>query len=263
MDINDIRKIGGRLKREISDHLDELRSGDSLGRGAGGDITHPIDRRAEDIVYEELERLNEPVTLISEECGIRNIRGGGPALLVDPIDGSRNAISGVPLFSTSIALIEGKTVNDTSVGYVVNLISGDEYWATKGGGSFLNGLAIRTQQDSIPRVIAYETQTPRIDLPKIMLLLSLFNRTRCFGSTALDMAFLAQGTVSAFIVPSSSRSFDFAAGYLLIKEAGGVVTDLEGSDIHEVIISVERSTPLLASANEEIQGKALELLGNK
>jgi myo-inositol-1(or 4)-monophosphatase len=260
MDINDIRKIGIRLKTEISDKLHELRKGDPLGKGASGDITHPIDKRAEDIVYEELVKLDEPVTLVSEECGLKDIKGGGARLLVDPVDGSRNAISGVPLFSTSIALIEGDTIRNTSAGYVVNLVSGDEFWAIKGGGSFLNGFPIRTQQDNLFRVIAYEAQVTRRDIPRIQPLLSLFNRARCFGSTALDMAFLAQGTISTFVVPSPSRSFDFAAGSLLIKEAGGVVTDTDGNEISDVKVSVQKSTPLLASANEEMHRKALEIL---
>ncbi len=260
MDINNIKKIGDRLKKEISSHMDVLSNHASLGKGASGDTTHPIDKLAEDIVYEELERLGEPVTLVSEECGIREIKGGGPRLLVDPIDGSRNAVSGIPLFSTSIALVDGDTVGQTEIGYVVNLVSGDEFWAIKGEGSFMNGSPITTQQDAVFRVIAYEAQTPKTDIPAIMPLISVFHRARCFGSTALDLAFLAQGAVSVFVVPSLSRSFDFAAGYLLIKEAGGIVTDIDGKEIDGVEVSVNRSTPLLASANEELHRKAVEIL---
>jgi myo-inositol-1(or 4)-monophosphatase len=260
MDINDIRKIGARLIKEISSHMEVLSDHASLGKGASGDTTHPVDKLAEDIVCEELERLGEPVTLISEECGTREIKGGGPRLLVDPIDGSRNAVSGIPLFSTSIALVNGDTVGQTKIGYVVNLVSGDEFWAIKGQGSFLNGSHIRTQQDAVFRVIAYEAQTPKTDIPVIMPLISVFHRARCFGSTALDLAFLAQGAVSVFVVPSQSRSFDFAAGYLLIKEAGGIVTGLDGKEIDGVEVSVNRSTPLLASANEALHRKAIEIL---
>ncbi|HDH13396.1 MAG TPA: hypothetical protein ENG83_14575 [Nitrospirae bacterium] len=260
MNINDIRKIGERLGREIPLHLTGLRAGAPIGKGASGDITHPIDKRAEDIVIEEIKKLGAPVTLVSEECGVRDINGGGVRLLVDPIDGSRNAISGIPLFSTSIALVDGDTIGDTTAGYVINLISGDEFWAVRGGGSYLNGLPIKTQQDSTFRVLAYEAQTPGKDIPGILPLVSLFNRARCFGSTALDMAFLSQGAVSVFIVPSQSRSFDFAAGYLLVKEAGGIVTDLFGKKIDEVETGVKRSTPLLASANKELHRKALEIL---
>ncbi|HDH53620.1 MAG TPA: hypothetical protein ENH24_03955 [Nitrospirae bacterium] len=263
MNIKDIRKIGERLGREIPLHLTELRAGAPIGKGASGDITHPIDKRAEDIVIDEVKKLGAPVTLVSEECGVRDINGGGVRLLVDPVDGSRNAISGIPLFSTSIALIDGDTIGDTSAGYVINLISGDEFWAVRGSGSYLNGLPIKTQQDSIFRVLAYEAQTPAKDIPEILPLVSLFNRARCFGSTALDMAFLSQGGVSVFIVPSQSRSFDFASGYLLIKEAGGIVTDLTGKNIDEIEIGVKRSTPILASANKELHRKALEILNGQ
>ena len=260
MEIGDIRKIGKHLKEEISLHLNELQKDDHLGKGAGGDITHPIDKRAEDIVYEELRELGKPVTLISEECGLKDINGGGPNFLVDPIDGSRNAISGVPLFSTSMALIDGNTVGDITIGYVIDLISGDEFWALKWRGSYLNGLPVTTQTDSVFRVIAYEARTPRIDIPTIIPLISMFNRTRCFGSTALDMAFLASGRLSMFVVPSPSRCFDFAAGYLLVKEAGGIVTDINGEGIEHIEAGVKRSTPLLASANEDMHKRALEVL---
>jgi fructose-1,6-bisphosphatase/inositol monophosphatase family enzyme len=64
MDINDIRKIGERLKREIPSHLEELRRGSPIGKGASGDITHPIDKRAEDIVIEEAEKFNTPLTIM-------------------------------------------------------------------------------------------------------------------------------------------------------------------------------------------------------
>ena len=261
MDINDIRKIGERLKTEMQPHLDELRQGPPLGKGAGGDITHLIDKRAEDIVIEELEILKEPVTLISEECGVKDIYGGGPRILLDPIDGSRNALSGVPLFSTSIALVDGDTIGNVVAGYVLNIISGDEFWAVRGKGSYLNGAQIKTQQDDTCRVIAYEAQVPRRDIPAMIPLLSLFNRARCFGSTALDMAFLAQGAISVFIVPSPSRSFDFAAGYLLVNEAGGVISDLKGGDMDNVLIGVKRATPLLATANTELHKMAIEAIG--
>ncbi len=263
MEIKDLRKIGKRLMNEIASRIQELRKGGHIGRGASGDMTHPIDKRAEDIVIEEIEKLCMPVTLISEECGVREINGGGIRFLMDPVDGSRNAISGIPLFSTSIALLNGDTIGDITVGYIVNLVSGDEFWAERGVGSFLNGLPVKTQQDSALRVIAFEARTPRIEVQEIIPLLSRFNRIRCFGSTALDMAFLSQGALSVFIVPSQSRSFDFAAGYLLVKEAGGIVTDLDGRDIDKVRVGVERSTPLLVSGNRELHARALETLGRK
>ncbi len=260
MDIADLRAIGKRLREEIPPLIWKFHGGAPIGRGASGDKTYPIDKRAEEIIFKEIEKFKEPVTLVSEEYGFKDIRGRGARLLIDPIDGSKNALSGLPFFSTSIAIVEGNTLKYSSIGYIINLINGDEYWAIRGGGSFFNGRLIRTQQVDDFRIIAYEAQTPRIDIPKIMPLLSLFKRTRCLGSTALDMALLAQGVISVFVTPSPSRSFDFAAGYLLIKEAGGIVTDLKGRELDNVQIGIEKVSPILASANKRLHEKAPRVL---
>ena len=151
-------------------------------------------------------------------------------------------------------------MSDIQAGYVVDIISGDEYWAVSGGGSFCNGQNIRVQQENAFMIAGYETQVPGKDLPRIMPLISMFNRVRCFGSTALDLAFLAKGSLSLFVMPSPSRSFDFAAGYLLVKEAGGIVTDLEGNSIKDTEIGVKRSVSLLVTASPEMHRRALDAL---
>jgi len=260
MDIKDLRTIGKRLRQEISPLVWKLHGSVPISKGASGDMTYPIDKKAEEIIFDEIEKLGEPVTLVSEEYGFKDLHGGGSRLLIDPIDGSKNALSGIPFFSTSIAVIEGETINHTSIGYVINLINGDEFWAVKGRGSFFNETPVKTQQDEDFNIIVYEAQTPKRDIPKIVPLLSMFRKTRCFGSIALDMAFLAQGAVSMFIAPAPSRSFDFASGYLLIKEAGGIITDLEGKEITETKTGMEKSSPLLASGNEKLHLKALKAL---
>jgi len=261
MDIDRLRSIGERLRREVPPLIWMFHGSESIGRGASGDKTYPIDKKAEDIIIEELEKMQESITIVSEECGIKRLNSRGEInILIDPIDGSKNALSGIPLFSTSIALLEGDSIKDTSIGYIINLTNGDEYWAIRGKGSFLNGNPINTQQSDDLYVVAYEVRTPRIEIPEILPILSLSRRARCFGSTALDMAFLSQGAVSVFITPAPSRSFDFAAGYLLIKEAGGIVTDLNGNRIEDIRIGLERSTPLLASANKGLHEKALKAL---
>ncbi len=260
MNITNLRTIGKRLRQEIPPLVWKLHGSSPISKGASGDMTYPIDKMAEEIVFEEIEKLNKPVTIVSEEYGFKDIKGGGPKLLLDPIDGSKNALSGIPFFSTSIAVVEGETINHTLIGYVINLINGDEFWAVKDGGSFFNGTPIKTQQDEGLHVIAYEAQTPKADIPKIIPLLSMFRRTRCLGSTALDMALLAQGAVSIFITPVPSRSFDFTSGYLLIKEAGGIITDLNGKKIDKIPVGIEKASPLLASGNEKLHRKALEVL---
>ena len=232
----------------------------ALGIGAAGDKTFLIDKIAEDIIISELESSGMPLSIVSEEYGLKEIGGGGRKVLIDPVDGSKNAVSGIPFYCTSIAVAEGDTVGSITTAYVVNLISGDEFLAEKGRGAFLNSERIFSQKDDELYLVAYEAQAPGKDIPGIIPLLARSRKTRCLGATALDLAYLAYGAVSVFVSPSPSRSFDFAGGWLLVKEAGGEFTDMEGNTIEDVAIGLKRSVPLLASGNPRLHDRALGLL---
>lgn len=261
MKIEQLRAIGKRLLKEIPLIKKDKRQ--VLGIGASGDKTYPIDKIAEDMILSGLHESGEALTVVSEEIGVKDIRGGGKKVLIDPIDGSRNAISGIPFYCTSIAVLDGDTVGDIAIAYIVNLINGDEFWVKKGKGAFLNGQKIKTQKDSIFYLIAYEAQAPHKDIPRIIPLFSESRKTRCLGSTALDLAYLASGAISVFVSPSPSRSFDFAGGWLLVEEAGGIFTDLRGDTIDTLEVSLKKSITLLVSGNANLHEKALRLLSQK
>jgi myo-inositol-1(or 4)-monophosphatase len=235
----------------------------ALGVGAGGDKTFPIDKVAEDIIISELESSGLPLSIISEEYGLKELNGGGKKVLIDPIDGSKNAISGIPFYCTSIAIAEGDTIGSISTAYVVNLINGDEFHAEKNKGAFLNGERIATQKDGEFYLVAYEAQTPGNDISRILPLLSKSRKTRCLGATALDLAYVACGAISVFVSPSLSRSLDFAGGWLLVREAGGVATDLEGNSLDDIEMGLKRSAPLLVSGNMNLHDKALRILNEQ
>lgn len=263
MNVLDLRAIGKKLIDEISviRHSPDIKQ--SLGYGAGGDKTFQIDRQAEEIVIAGLRALKESFTVISEETGVMDINGGGRKVVIDPIDGSKNAISGIPFFCTSIAAADGNTIGDVNLSYIINLINGDEFWAEKGAGAFFNGKQIHTQKDDKFYLIAYEAQRPEKDIPRIVNLLSNANKTRCLGATALDLAYLSNGAISVFVSPSPSRSFDFAGGWLLVEESGGIITDTKGNAIDNVKLDLKRSSSLLASGNQQLHKKAIELLAEK
>ncbi len=260
MDIDDLRNIGKKLYSQFRDVRLKPFASNSLGKGASGDKTFPIDKKAEDIIIDSLESLKEPLNIISEEYGYKEISGGGRHILIDPIDGSKNAITGIPFYCSSIAVAEGNTIGSICLAYIINLLTGDEFWAERGKGAFFNGESIYSQKDDIFYLIAYEAQMPKRDIPQIIKLLSEARRTRCLGATALDIAYVAYGSVSVFISPAPSRSFDFAAGWLLVKEAGGAFTDLKGNSIDETFVGLHKSVPILASGNETLHDKALKLL---
>ena len=258
MKIETLRTIGKKLLQGIPPQKKFLRT--PLGTGASGDKTYPVDKFAEDIILAGLDESGESLTIISEEAGVKDIRGGGRRVLIDPIDGSRNAVAGIPFFCTSIAVADGDTIGDMELAYVVNLVNGDEFWAEKGKGAFLNGEKIHAQQDEVFYLTAYEAQSPHRDIARIIPLLSESRKTRCLGATALDLSYLAAGAISVFANPSPSRSFDFAGGWLLVKEAGGVFTDMNGDPIDSVGIGLKKSASLLASGNRQLHEKALRLL---
>jgi myo-inositol-1(or 4)-monophosphatase len=252
--------IGKKMRDGLSVILAKEGGRVPLGRGAGGDKTFPVDKWAEDIILAALEKAHqqgESFTLISEELGIRKFGEDGRIVLVDPVDGSNNAKNGIPFFSTSLALLNGETLSTLAVGYVINLAMGDEFWAIRAQGAYKNGARIRTSLNEGLVIAAFEASTPKADIPRLLPLLGQAQRTRCFGSTALDLSYLAAGAISVFATATASRAFDYAAGMLILEEADGVITDLTGTSLDHVKVGLERTVPLLASANQRLHVMAL------
>ena len=255
--------IGKQMRAGISDILAREGGAVPLGKGAGGDKTFPVDKWAEDIVITALEKAHregESFTLISEEAGVKKFGEGEKIVLVDPIDGSNNAKTGIPLFSSSMGLLNGDKLSDLSVGYVIDLARGDEFWATRAGGAYKNGRRIRTSAAEGITIVAYETSAPGTDIPKLMPLIRQARRTRCFGSVALDLSYVASGALSLLVIANPARAFDFAAGMLILEEADGVITDLNGMTVDSIVAGLERTVPLIASANERLHARALDFL---
>jgi myo-inositol-1(or 4)-monophosphatase len=260
------KDIGKKMREGLSDILGREGGKVSLGRGAGGDRTFPIDKWAEDIIISALDKVHqegETFTLISEELGVRSFGEGKKTVLVDPIDGSNNARNGIPFFSTAIALVNGDKLSDLVVASVVNLAAGDEFWAVRGGGAYKNGTRIKTSMTEDLAIAAYEASTPASEIPRIMPIISKAKRTRCFGSTALDLSYLASGAISVFAAATASRAFDYAAGMLIVEEAGGVITDLTGAPLGNIVVGLSRTAPLLASANKRLHETVLNLLAHE
>jgi myo-inositol-1(or 4)-monophosphatase len=260
MNIDHLKEIGGRLFREIAASRYAPGRNSATGVGAAGDKTFPVDSLAEEIIVAGLKALKEPLTIVSEEMGVLELHGGGPVVLIDPIDGSKNAVAGIPYYCTSIAVADGNTLGDVYLSYIINLSNGDEFRAEAGAGAFLKDRRIHAQEDDIFSLVAYEAPVPGKDIPAIIPLLAKSRKTRCLGATALDLAYLASGAASVFVTSSLSRSFDFAGGWLLIKEAGGIITNATGGPIENVALDLKKSSSLLAAGNPALHRKALELL---
>lgn len=261
---NAFKEMGARVRRETFELVLRSGAGNPIGKGASGDTTLAIDKRAEDAilsVLEEARAAGQEFTFISEELGEKDFGNRDVVVLADPVDGSNNAKYGLPFYSTALALATGRKLSDVVLGYVMNLVTGEEYWAMKGGGAFKDGMKLSTSNSATIGMLNFECSNPERDLVIAEPLLKKSRKIRCLGSTALDLSCLAAGSTDAVLIPSPSRSFDYAAGWLIVHEAGGVVTDTAGMPLDDTLLGVERTRPVLAAANRKLLDMALKSLG--
>lgn len=233
------------------------KASEKLERGAGGDISMHLDLVAEDVIIKKLRECSLDLLLISEESGEIYIGDKDKAtnnkikLIVDPIDGSENAVRGIPYSSVSIALAIGERMCDIEKAVVLDLSSKDSFWAEKEKGAYLNNKKI-----AVSSVHVFQERIVEIDISPRNLkeylvtynsLLSKFLKIRILGSTALTLCQLARGSMDAFInLRESNRIVDVAAGILILKEAGGKIFSLDGTDIEEKL-SINTRFPFIAS----------------
>src|SRR4051812_38247060 len=139
-----------------------------IGTGEGGDETTAIDKAAEDAIIGRFRATG--ASIVSEEVGV--LEGSDTLLVIDPIDGSLNAKRGIPFFSLSIAVADGRTMGDVHFGFVHDFGSGEEWTAMRGEGAFLNGepLGDVRPKDTIEILVMEATRTDLVaaDSPKVV-----------------------------------------------------------------------------------------------
>lgn len=196
-----------------------------VGAGAGGDTTMVVDRAAEDAVVAVLESAGMPFRLVSEELGEREVGGGGPWVVVDPIDGSLNAKRGLPVFATSVALAEGPTMGDVTLGVIRDHGTGEEWIARRGAGATVDGAAVRADggRGSLELLLVEGAYPDRIGPAAAGIAGGDVHRIRALGSLALSLCHTAAGRGDAMVGLSPGRSIDIAAAQLVAGEAGLLV----------------------------------------
>lgn len=238
----------------------------TTGRGEGGDVALVIDRAAEDAIFAQLESLGAPLTAVSEERGELALAGGGPVhVIVDPIDGSLNAKRGLPFYSVSIAVADGRSMRDVTFGYVHDLSSAEEWWARRGEGAFLGDEPLAQLDGSAPlEVLGVESAQPDLVAEAAgALATTAARRLRAFGSIALTLSHVAAGRLDAMVSLAPCRSVDAAAGQLIVREAGGAAAfpDADrdplraslGLDMRSRVLAAA-SPPALAALADQVFG---------
>jgi fructose-1,6-bisphosphatase/inositol monophosphatase family enzyme len=214
------------------------------------------------MVVREAERAGN-VRLISEEMGIHDFGRPQAALVVDPLDGSANAEKGIGFYAVSYALGPPEpTLGGISLGYVRNIVSGEEYWAVKGKGAFRNGRRIHSQQDGGLRLLLLELSPgPVRAFERARNMTEKAEKVRCLGSMALDMCYVASGAASALVDlrDGLARPLDICAGKLILEEAGGIAADGRGLTIDGLPVNLVTRTDMVASANQRVHRRLLGL----
>ena len=202
-------------------------SKDSRVKGDSKGLVTSTDLAAEKAIIEILTAESD-YEILSEESGTLN-KNSGPKWVIDPLDGTNNFARSIPLFAVSVGLMEG---NESLVGVIIDPVGEKEYSAVKGGGAFCNGEKIihpKFDTEYIPMLFLNHGY-PEIDRAKFKelskRLASNFNILK-LGTTALELCYIASGSVDGFIC-SGDELWDFAAGIVIAQEAGCNFTDWQG-----------------------------------
>jgi len=188
------------------------------------DFVSNADLKAEKIIIEELKKARPYYSIISEEDGSEINKDKNNTWIIDPIDGTTNFLHGVPHFAISIAL---RTGDEIISGLIYDPIKDEMFYAEKDNGAFFNNKRIRVSKKRELNSCLFATggdSKNQIDLP-----------LRKSGSAALDVAYVAAGRYDGYF-QNDLNLWDIAAGIVIIKEAGGIINDIDLSKNKDVQI---------------------------
>lgn len=245
-------KAARQLRRDFGE-VENLQ----VSRKGPADFVSAADLRAEKILREELSRARPDYGFLMEESG----RSGGAdeqehRWIVDPLDGTTNFLHGLPHFAISIALEQrGELV----AGVIYDPIKDETFHAERGAGAFLNDRRVRvSSRRNLPDALI-ATGTPYKGhgdhaqfLVEVEAVMAEVAGIRRWGAAALDLAYVAAGRYDGFWERDLS-SWDVAAGIVLVREAGGYVSQVDGRGIRH-------DSPSILAANDTLHGPLQRIL---
>jgi myo-inositol-1(or 4)-monophosphatase len=290
-------KMTEQVEKAVSPLVGKKEAGEIIKMGADGTPSKLIDLVAEDEVIEVLLRSRRPVILISEEIGtikinysadeyidieaLRNVQTQNseppeefyksspePQIIfvVDPLDGTSNAVKKIPAFGISVAVAEYipganlPSLSDVKMGFVKNFATGDFYESIEGRESSLNGERVfpsvqdKLNQSSMGAFI-YGTKFSQVNN-----ICKIIRRMRILGSVALELSYVGNGAYDAFMdLRGNLRVVDIAAAKLIVEEAGGIVTDQEGKSLNG-LLNVNARTSIIAAGNKNLHQEIMKIM---
>lgn len=225
---NAARKAQRSLIRDFNEveHLQVSKKGPA-------DFVSAADRKAEKILQQELAKLRPDFGFIMEEGGRIEAKDGKSYWIIDPLDGTTNFLHGIPHFAISVGV---QREDELIAGIVLDVVRDELFWAEKGVGAYVNERRLRVSARRKLTEAVFGTGIPFHgkpghagfvkDLTNIMPEVAGIRR---MGAAALDLCYVAAGRFDGFW-ESGLSAWDMAAGIVLVREAGGTVTDLAGGD---------------------------------
>ncbi|MDR2544189.1 MAG: bifunctional NADP phosphatase/NAD kinase [Methanobrevibacter sp.] len=275
-------KMIEQVEIAIKKHQDENEAGKFIKVGADGTDTKKIDEYAEKEVIKVLKSNDFLSYLISEEIGemkigknnakkvkIMNDLANDEAsekakfiFVIDPLDGTFNALKKIPAYGISIAIAKIKNrklpqLEDIQMGFIKDFYSGDLYEAVKNKGTIVNGEKPKHQ---ITTSLEKATLGGYLNLKgSVFNLLKEIRRLRTIGSVAIEFAYLSQGKYDIFIDLRGSRILDIAAAKLIVEEAGAIITDKEGRNLKNDL-NIYEKVIIVGSTNRSLHKKVIKEL---
>ena len=227
------RAAGASLSRDFAEveHLQVSRKGPA-------DFVSNADHKAEEIIYEQLKKARPGYGFVMEESGIVEGSDKTNRFIIDPLDGTLNFLHGQPHYSVSIAL---ERDGELLTGVVYDVAKNEIFWAETGRGCWLENRKLRVSARTQMAESVIGTGTPwlgksesahRAFWKEMMAMTPAVAGIRRYGSAALDLAYVAAGRFDGFW-ERGLQPWDIAAGIVLVREAGGMVSELEGGNLLE------------------------------
>lgn len=241
---------------------------ESYGVGAGGDVSRKIDIVAERAVMDTLRDYGLNCTVVAEEAGKVEVSNGESQgyVVVDAVDGTTNALRGIPFYCCSIAFADENRLSSVQHGAVMDLFTGDVYSASKEEGAFFNGAKMHVKEEFEENRYVVGMNVSGVRPEKIELLkpiMSKSNHLRHMGANALELCIFARGLMDVFIdVRNKIRVTDMAAAYLIVKEAGGILISEDGKEL-EAELDTNSRLSFIAAANRAVLDDIAKTAGLK
>lgn len=217
-------------------------------------ILTEIDLKSEKAIIKTIEEDYPDHNILSEEAGLIS-KNSEYTWHIDPIDGTSNYAAGIPMYCVSIALVKN---NEIILGVIFDPTRNELFYAEKGKGAFLNNKRIKVSNRNKLQEALVSFGLPsysKASVPTLRKAAAIFPKIRGFrnnGSAAINLSYIACGRLDIY-ASWKINSWDYAAGLMIIKEAGGKVTDLKGNNL-----SVEKEN--IIATNKTLHDKFLKII---